>query len=494
MQKKTPLQKVKSRCPESWKRNIRKKLVFDGCRRSSPNKVIEERTIGERCKNCKLKCFEKIDEEQREKLFQEYGNLKSKTERVLYIRGFVGTNKRVMGNGGWHYSLFLPNANDFKTQVCCKAIHSIFGITRYMTRRACDDKSQRLKKDPKIRGGHNKAKYKAKIEKHIKSLPRSSAHYARPNCPHRQYIDDDRFKLISHCHADFLKSINKQTVTTITITTATSTITITTTTITNADNTTITTTNTTIAKRKYEKSDGLSVQYYRSIFNTYNLGFGRPNTDTCTTCDTYKAAKKTKTLSFKRHRFNHKFANIQMNEKRKMARVSKNMALFSCDMAAVMYLPQLTGGTYYVGQLSMYTFNMHLHPDDVNLYTWTEDQGNKGTNQLNTIFYNRVMELPATVNILEDIRDNCSGQNKSQFNICMYLTLIDTGRFDTINVMYIPKGTMGFTPDSDHSVFRPRVDEVSHIETPHEVAEIMRKSRTNSTPFQIPRINIYIFS
>merc|ERR1711974_368322 len=101
------------------------------------------------------------------------------------------------------------NAENFKSKDFRKANHFIFGIKRYMTRRACVEDKAKLKKDSKIRDEHNKTKYKKKIEKSIKNLPRNSTHYARPKCPHRQYIDDDKFKLISHYQKDFLKSIDK---------------------------------------------------------------------------------------------------------------------------------------------------------------------------------------------------------------------------------------------------------------------------------------------
>ena len=74
--------------------------------------------MGKKCKNCKLNCFEKIEKEQRKILFKEYGELQTKRERTLYLKGFIGRNKRFLANGSWHHTFFLPTIDGFKEQVC----------------------------------------------------------------------------------------------------------------------------------------------------------------------------------------------------------------------------------------------------------------------------------------------------------------------------------------------------------------------------------------
>lgn len=144
--------------------------------------------------------------------------------------------------------------------------------------------------------------------------------------------------------------------------------------------------------RMYLKQAEVQVKecYFRRIFNThYNVGFGSPRTDVCSTCtellekievETDENVKKDLIAQKRLHNLKAKRFYYLLNEQR------HGMCTLSFDCQKNQVLPKIADQiAYYSRQLYIYNFAMVLqvpgkllNKDTVNLYTWTENEFKKG--------------------------------------------------------------------------------------------------------------------
>ena len=95
--------------------------------------------------------------------------------------------------------------------------------------------------------------------------------------------------------------------------------------------------------------------------------------------------------------------------KRKARKESKSVAeqeTICVDYQKNLPLPNISSNdVYYRRQLSFYSFNIHqLSNRDAIFYTYTEDVGNKGANEVVSFLYNYVSE------VLEQSKGSCNFQ------------------------------------------------------------------------------------
>lgn len=83
------VKKRKTRNEYNWSRNLRKRLLAEGKEHmSSRNKLNPKRTTGNDC-HCKYKCFEKVSEEQRATILQNFNELGDKYKQDIYLTGLI---------------------------------------------------------------------------------------------------------------------------------------------------------------------------------------------------------------------------------------------------------------------------------------------------------------------------------------------------------------------------------------------------------------------
>lgn len=145
--------------------------------------------------------------------------------------------------------------------------------------------------------------------------------------------------------------------------------------------------------------------YFRTVFNNfYNLGFGSPRTDVCSTCLQYDELikthqknddlqKKTDVLIQKRvHKLRAKaFFQLVQEEQDGMITLS-----FDCQKNSPM--PKLPDqSTYYSRQLYLYNFTIvqgsskaALSPKNTFAYCWTEDKFAKSSNEIASALFDRL--------------------------------------------------------------------------------------------------------
>ncbi|GAU93652.1 hypothetical protein RvY_05557 [Ramazzottius varieornatus] len=77
--------------------------------------------------------------------------------------------------------------------------------------------------------------------------------------------------------------------------------------------------------------------------------------------------------------------------------------------------------------------------------------------------------------------DNCTGQNKNRFTMGYLAHLIKTGRYDTIEILFLPPGHMKFSPDAFFGLLK-RIFRRFSIGLPHEMkTEIATKAASSHT-------------
>ncbi|XP_072375150.1 uncharacterized protein [Diabrotica undecimpunctata] len=226
--------KKRLRNPGLWQKNIAKQLRNSGqsyvglisvkTENGSQKKIKEKRPkrmlkppCGEKCK---LQCSQKIDEQQRLNIFNDYWGLQDLEKQRHYISSnmqsinprYKYSNAANPRNPNNAYSFIIDN----KTVRVCKYF---FLATLSINNRVIQTvlKKQKVCESGKIvetdkRGTHNNhykvdEEIKSEIRSHINSIPRIDSHYCRSHTS-KQYIEGN--KTLADLHRDYLKSCEEK--------------------------------------------------------------------------------------------------------------------------------------------------------------------------------------------------------------------------------------------------------------------------------------------
>lgn len=174
----------------------------------------------------------------------------------------------------------------------------------------------------------------------------------------------------------------------------------------------------------------IKASYFREIFKTkFNIGFGTPRTDICSTCivsqerlkyEKNPDIKKQIMIESRIHKLRAKAFYGLLKD------TNENLLILSFDCQKNQPCPKVPDqSAYYSRQLYVYNFTIvignsksPLTPNNTIIYTWTEDVLPKASNEiasavfhcLNTIFVNPQHNITQ----IRLVADGCSGQNKNQ--------------------------------------------------------------------------------
>ncbi|XP_046684501.1 uncharacterized protein LOC124373972 [Homalodisca vitripennis] len=172
--------------------------------------------------------------------------------------------------------------------------------------------------------------------------------------------------------------------------------------------------------------------YFRYIFNRkYNLGFGSPRVDVCSTC--LELAEKIKSTKSDAER-NMLLVEKRVHKLRSQAFYGllqedrEDLLILSFDCQKNQPLPKLPDqSSYYTRQLYLNNFcvvkghsKSKLDKDNVTAYTWTENEFSKGSNEISSCLYDTLNSIDLTPYMtVRLISDGCGGQNKNSILITM---------------------------------------------------------------------------
>lgn len=174
----------------------------------------------------------------------------------------------------------------------------------------------------------------------------------------------------------------------------------------------------------------IKASYFREIFKTkYNIGFGSPRTDMCSTCIVLQERiKYEKSLELKNnlmiesriHKLRAKaFYNLLKDN-------SENLLILSFDCEKNQPIPKVPDqSAYYSRQLYVYNLTVvvgnsksQLTPGNTFIYAWTEDVLPKASNEIASAVFHCLNNVFLTPNLehithIRLVADGCSGQNKN---------------------------------------------------------------------------------
>lgn len=430
---------------------------------------VQSHELGSDCKCKRLKCFEQISENERKTILKKFNEMSDRNEQNAYLASLITIHqiKRRRNRSEENYASLHDCSYGFRVKVireniaeeipvCIKAFAAIHGITRSKIEYV--QKSLKFEgKGPKDkRGTHSTRIHKLpvvtrqKIDAHIKSFKGRKSHYSL-NKTKKMYLPEDLN--IKKMYGLF--------------------------------------------KEKYPQVN-ISYETYRKNFKLYNVSFGYPRSDTCSTCDKYLADMKNldnsnETFVEARRR---KLTTLNDVHKAKAQnfyskkRTGKNHAKTDASFEAIaldyqknISLPNVTtNDAYYNRQLSMYSFNIHILSSGKSVfYTYPETVGKKGSNEVISFLYNFVFQvLDERVQTLEIFCDSAGGQNKNQsmFKFIHYLVHYRR-RFTSIKITFPIRGHSYLECDKNFGL----VNFKTQMETPSDWYDLLRISRVKPEPF-----------
>lgn len=450
---------------------------------------LQSHTVGPDC-NCKrFKCFQNIPEQARAKVIQNFNLLSSINEQNSYLCGLIviqeihnrrprldETNANLRDASYSYRVRVLDDGIVKEVQVCRQAFLSIHGIGK--------KKLEVLQKGLKLtgsapkdmRGKHSSAHRKLPDEKlnavktHISSFKGRKGHYNLSES-NKVYLPED---------LNIRKMYNMY----------------------------------------CETNNNLHVSYetYRTIFSTnFNISFGYPRKDTCSTCDELIAKiknleseqvclstdanlkeelkQKQKVLETQ-HILHKKKADVFYKRKRNAkykSKVDESMEAVCFDYQKNLPVPNLsTNDVYYRRQLSVFSFNIHVLSSNRSVfYTYPETIGNKGSDDVTSMIHHFVYNfLDMNVRHLYLFCDSCGGQNKNYTMFRFLHSLVHTeNRFDEIKICFPIRGHSYMEPDKNMGL----INQKAKVELPSQWADIFRETRVKPCPFDVVEVDQTIF-
>lgn len=338
-------------------------------------------------------------------------------------------------------STFYVKTKSGNVQVCKGAFMSILGIGKSRLQRLCKQNMHSCVSPREKRGGDTKSKKyeirKQSVMEFIRKLPSLESHYTRGKST-RQYLSSDLSitKLWKHYNE--------------------------------------------------EAQDNLKVKYvyFRNIFNyNFNLSFKSPATDVCSTCISLKSQikdapqreKVSLMTKLRVHRLKYKafYSFIQTEE--------ENVIKISCDCQKNNVLPKVQDqSTYYSRQLYIYNFTIcegHSKSvqtkDKVKIYTWTEDQRGKGSNEIASMLFHYLqnMTIPENVTKVHLYADGCPAQTKNTIVVGMILKWLSELAPNQVEEFYLIFPIVGHSflpPDRVFGRIEKVLKKIETVITPEE--------------------------
>ena len=222
---------------------------------STSGKAVPPRRPGRDCR-CSLRCFERVPEAERNRILTEFYELGSFDIQNAYLHGLVRayqpkrryTDRGTTSRRQMSYSYYV-HSQTADIKVCLTAFCSIHDISKKrvanIRRNPCTPPLDRRGKHAS-RPNRTPVNAVATVRMHIQSFPKQMSHYSRKENPNRCYLSPELN--ITKMHQLYQQRCDEN------------------------------------------GWPNVSEPTYRRIFcETFNLAFGSPRTDTCKTCDMFKA-------------------------------------------------------------------------------------------------------------------------------------------------------------------------------------------------------------
>ncbi|CAG9773256.1 unnamed protein product [Ceutorhynchus assimilis] len=197
--------------------------------------------------------------------------------------------------------------------------------------------------------------------------------------------------------------------------------------------------------------------YYRYFTQNYNLSFGYPRSDTCSSCDVMKIRIEAASTEEERRELTvQKEVHLRkaqafyddLKEKSELAVTDPSVETICFDYQQNLPLPVLTtGDIFYARQIWVYNQMFHSCSNNQSVsYMFDEMTAKKGCIESISFLMHFIEKyVSKTVTTLYIFTDNCAGQNKNAVMVHFLLALVSNGRFRKI-VHHLPEPGHSFLP------------------------------------------------
>ncbi|CAH0551164.1 unnamed protein product [Brassicogethes aeneus] len=365
---------------------------------------ISSHEQGEDCKCRRYKCFEILDLLERKRIIKDFNEIFSKDEQSSYLTGLINVlpikQRRPRQNEelakfhdrAYSYKVRTMKENNIiEVPVCRKAFLSLHGISgRWL--QTIQQSLKKCGKSPKDMRGKYSHTHCTKppatleaVKNHIGSFKGRQSHYSRKKSTVVYLPESLNLKKMYKMYTDL-------------------------------------------------NLGSVSYEYYRKIFNNnFNIKFGYPRSDTCSSCDKFTAEK----LSLERKLENtltaegktdlmQQLKNLEIQNElhlkkadvfyaRKRAAKKRSIKVMDYESIAMDFqknfpLPNIsTNDVYYKRQLSFYSFNIHvLSTADSYFYCYSENVAAKGSEEVISMLHHFIFtQLDKRLKQLEIFCDSC---------------------------------------------------------------------------------------
>lgn len=317
----TKLQRKRLRNVPNWKDVKSKKelnLGLEHNNRSGKNKSAK--TMGLPCK-CKMKCFDKISENMRKTVFDEYWGLGDHVRQWDFIARCVRIKEKKVATTSSNSRRALSREyyipiNFVEIKVC----KVMFLNTISVSDKIISTVSKKLNRSPVIehdmRGKHTNRPHVISttvidcIKEHIAMFPTVESHYRRATSQ-KNYLEADLS--IAKMHRLYLDWVKDKTL--------------------------------------CVKAQNATVRQNTDIFNTFNLSFFKPKKDLCDKCEEFKLASEEEKLklqpSHDEHLTNKNIARDNKTADKKRAANDPDLCVAVFDLEKVLTTPQGEASNFY---------------------------------------------------------------------------------------------------------------------------------------------------
>lgn len=233
--------------------------------------------------------------------------------------------------------------------------------------------------------------------------------------------------------------------------------------------------------------------YFRKIFcSEYNLGFGTPRTDVCSTY--LMLGEKIKREKDERRKYTllaeRRIHKLRANAFYELLKDdAPETLILSFDCQKNQNLPKLPDQTaYYSRQMYIYNFTVvrghskgKINPETVRSYCWTENEFSKGSNEIASCVYDTLNHV--NLEHIENIRlvcDGCGGQNKNSTMIGMcakWLSNAPKG-IQQVEITFPVTGHSFLPSDRVFGLIEKELKKIEQILEPQEYIDVFEKYGT----------------
>lgn len=396
---------------------------------------------------CTRKCFDGMDDVIQADIISKLYSLESKNAQDTYLQSLIEchpvSRRRSRKEGNTPRSAtfrYCVMVHATRKNVCKAAFMSLHGTTKKRVERLCKLLQRGLNPSDK-RGYHPNPRAVAgeelqKIHDHIVSFPVKETHYGGKDIT---YLDARLTLKIMHSLFVELHPDSK-----------------------------------------------ITYKYYAKYFrDNFSYRFGRPQIDTCTTCEELgvkiksphlnEVAKRAAIAELLIHKRRSKKFYMKMKEIETRCK-EVHVGAICIDFMQNLPLPHIpVQEMFYSRQLWVNVFNIHNMKTGLSrFYVYHEGVAKKGCNEVCSFLMDYVHEeVPSTVKEFYVFSDGCPGQNRNHAVVRYLLSLTDTKRFEKVFHYFPVRGHSYLPCDRQFAVVKRVVRKADRVYVPKDYVEMI---------------------